>query len=112
MEPRERAADETLMVEWNRQTAGDLGTLDAYEQLFAATPGTTLSKLENFAKHVRRQRLSKFLAHAEIFKRILEVHGSVLDLGVNAGQSLFTWAQLSAIFEPVNYTRAIVGLQF
>jgi hypothetical protein len=37
------------------------------------------------------------------------VHGSILDLGVNSGQSLFTWAHLSAILEPVNYTREIIG---
>ncbi|MFN3145304.1 MAG: class I SAM-dependent methyltransferase [Paracoccaceae bacterium] len=105
----DRTTDETLMVEWNRQTASDRDALDGYEAYFVDTAGTTLSKLENFARHVRRQRLSKFLAHAEIFRRILGVHGSVLDLGVNSGQSLFTWAQLSAIFEPVNYTRMIYG---
>ncbi|MEO6629862.1 MAG: TylF/MycF/NovP-related O-methyltransferase [Aquihabitans sp.] len=105
----DRQDDTTLMVEWNRQTAGNLHAMDAYEELFATTPGSVLSKLENFAKHVRRQRLSKFLAHSEIFRQQLDVHGSVLDLGVNAGQSLFSWAQLSAILEPVNYTRTIIG---
>lgn len=105
----ERADDTTLMVEWNRQTPADLNAMDAYEELFESTPGSVLSKLENFAKHVRRQRISKFLAHSEIFRQQLDVHGSVLDLGVNAGQSLFSWAHLSAIFEPVNYTRLIIG---
>jgi hypothetical protein len=101
--------DETLMVEWNRQTEREQQVLSGYEAFFVDTHGSALSKLENFSRHIRRQRLSKFLAHNEIFQKILNVQGSVLDLGVNSGQSLFTWAQLSAIFEPVNYTRQIFG---
>lgn len=103
------AKDETLMVEWNRQAPENLRSMEFYEALLENTPGSALSKLENFAKHVRRQCLSKFLARADIFRRIVGVHGSILDLGVNAGQSLFTWAQMSAIFEPLNYTRMVIG---
>lgn len=97
------------MVEWNRQTNENLRSMEHYEGLFESANDSTLSKLDNFARHVRRQTLSKFLARAEIYKHILNVHGSILDLGVNAGQSLFTWAQLSAIWEPLNYTRQIIG---
>lgn len=97
------------MAEWNRQTAENINSMEKYELLFEAANESTLSKLDNFARHVRRQPLSKFLARAEIYKNILNVHGSVLDLGVNAGQSLFTWAQLSSIWEPLNYTRQIIG---
>lgn len=104
-----RSTDGSLMVEWNRQTSQNLNSMELYERLFETAEGTVLSKLDNFARHVRRQSLSKFMARAEIYKSILNVHGSILDLGVNAGQSLFTWAQLSAIWEPLNYTRQIIG---
>ncbi len=97
------------MVEWNRQTAQNISAFDSYEALFETDPRSTLSKLETFAKFVRRQALSKFLARATIFQKILNVHGSILDLGVNSGQSLFSWAQLSAIYEPLNYTREVIG---
>jgi hypothetical protein len=97
------------MAEWDRQTSENISAFDLYETLFHETSGTTVGKLEAFAKFTRRQALSKFLARAEIFKRVLGVHGSILDLGVNSGQSLFTWAQLSAIYEPINYTREIIG---
>lgn len=97
------------MAEWNRQTQQNLSAFDAYESLFEMDPGSTLSKLEAFAKFTRRQALSKFLARASIFQKILNVHGSILDLGVNSGQSLFSWAQLSAIYEPLNYTREVIG---
>ena len=37
------------------------------------------------------------------------MHGSIFDFGVFRGSSFFTWQQLSAIFEPYNHTRKIVG---
>jgi 2-polyprenyl-3-methyl-5-hydroxy-6-metoxy-1,4-benzoquinol methylase len=101
--------DETIMAEWNRQTKNDIDAMHGVETLFHGFSGSTLSKLDNFTRHVRRQCLSKFLARSEIFNQILDVHGSILDLGVSAGQSLFTWAQLSSIREPLNYTRKIIG---
>jgi hypothetical protein len=101
--------DEMIMAEWDRQTKKDIEAMEGIESLFDNFSGSTLSKLDNFTRHVRRQCLSKFLARSEIYNQILDVHGSVLDLGVSAGQSLFTWAQLSSIREPLNYTRKIIG---
>lgn len=101
--------DETIMAEWDRQTKSNIEAMEGTEKLYENFPGTTLSKLDNFARHVRRQSLSKFMAREAIFNQILDVHGSILDLGVSAGQSLFTWAQLSSIKEPLNYTRKIIG---
>lgn len=101
--------DTTLMHEWKNQTDKEKQSFDEFANYFETGLGTTISKLENFPKYIRRQRLSKFLAHAELFRKVLNVHGSVIDGGVNAGCSLLTFAQLSAIYEPVNYTRKIIG---
>ncbi|MCG3136830.1 MAG: hypothetical protein HJJLKODD_00666 [Phycisphaerae bacterium] len=101
--------DTTLMHEWKNQTTTERDSFAELGAYFESGLGTTISKLENFPKHVRRQALSKFLARADLFRMILNVHGSVIDGGVNAGCSLMTFAQLSAIFEPVNYTRRIIG---
>jgi hypothetical protein len=101
--------DETLMHEWKSQTKNEIKTFDDLAEYFESGLGSIASKLENFPKYVRRQSLSKFLARADLFRKILDVHGSIIDAGINAGCSLFTFAQLSAIFEPVNYTRKIIG---
>ena len=77
-----RSTDGSLMVEWNRQTSQNLNSMELYERLFETAEGTVLSKLDNFARHVRRQSLSKFMARAEIYKSILNVHGSILDLEI------------------------------
>jgi len=79
------------------------------EELFLKCPDSVETKLENFTKYVRRQKLTHFLAQYEIFKQIIDVKGSIIECGVYRGFGLMTWAQLSAIFEPVNLTRRIYG---
>ena len=79
------------------------------ERYFAESVGTNVLKLENFTKYVSRESITRFLARNEVFKTQLNIHGSILDFGVRRGASLMAWAHLSAIYEPVNYTREIIG---
>jgi hypothetical protein len=58
---------------------------------------------------VSRQSVTKLLARYEIFRQQLEVNGSVVEIGVHRGASLMAWAHFSAILEPVNYLRKVVG---
>ncbi|HBE43983.1 MAG TPA: dTDP-6-deoxy-L-hexose 3-O-methyltransferase [Deltaproteobacteria bacterium] len=80
--------------------------LDAY---FSNSLGTNMDKLRNFAKYVPRQELSVFIAKHDMFQRIIRVHGHIIECGVFLGGGLMTWGQLSAIYEPVNHIRRIVG---
>ena len=66
-------------------------------------------KMENFPKYVKRQNLTRFLVLYEIFNKILNVKGSIVECGVNQGYGVMSWARLSAILEPVNLTRRIYG---
>ncbi len=79
------------------------------EKVFHASSDAVETRLENFPKYVRRQHLTRFLTLYEIFKRVLNVKGSVVECGVNRGYGLMTWAKLSALMEPVNLTRRIYG---
>jgi hypothetical protein len=79
------------------------------ERYFAESVGSNVLKLENFTKYVSREALTRFLARNEAFKKQLDIHGSILDFGVRRGASLMEWLHLSAIYEPVNYSREIVG---
>jgi hypothetical protein len=67
------------------------------------------SKMENFPKYVRRQNLTRFLVLYEIFKRIINIKGSIIECGVNQGYGISSWSKLSAILEPVNLTRRVYG---
>lgn len=82
---------------------------DELNDHFERSLGDTSSKLQNFARYVPRQSLTRFLVKYELFKLILNTQGSIFEVGVLAGGSLFSWAQCSAIFEHLNYQRKIVG---
>lgn len=76
---------------------------------FDESPGTTLQKLGAFPRYVPRQMLATFLARERIFQKIVGIHGHIIECGVFRGAGLFSWANLSSIFEPYNHTRRIVG---
>ena len=77
--------------------------------VFDQSPCSTEQKLANFSKYVRRQTIARFLTHYEIFKRVLDVKGSLVECGVHEGGGLMTWAKLSSTLEPYNYHRKIIG---
>jgi hypothetical protein len=70
---------------------------------------TAKTKFENFTKYVRRQRIARFLAQYEIFKRVMNVKGSIVECGVHHGSGVMAWAKLSTTLEPYNYHRKIIG---
>ncbi len=91
------------------QTQSDRDYSSGMEKFFPDSAGSFGDKLENFPRFVSRQSLSIFLAKNELMKKALPVHGSIVECGVFMGGGLFTWAQLSAIYEPVNHTRRVIG---
>lgn len=100
---RDQLSNAATQTERDREYAGNAGSY------FERSSGTTLDKLNNFPRFVSRQSLSLFLAKQELFKHVVDVHGSVVECGVFAGGGLFTWAQLSAIYEPYNHGRRVIG---
>ncbi len=91
------------------QSPGDYSYREALESYFSESPGTATEKLENFSKYVPRQNMARLLARYEIFKHILDVQGSIVECGVLFGGGLMSFAQLSAILEPYNFQRRIIG---
>ncbi|MDC1174977.1 macrocin O-methyltransferase [Bacteriovoracaceae bacterium] len=71
--------------------------------------GTINEKLSNFPKFVSRQDLSRFLYKYELFKKVIDVHGSIVECGVHMGGGTYAFANLSSILEPYNYQRKIFG---
>jgi hypothetical protein len=79
------------------------------EHCIEDSPFSNLERLQNFPLYTPRQDLTNFLVRYEIFKRVLEVQGSIIECGVLRGGGLMAWAQFSAIFEPTNHQRRVVG---
>jgi len=79
------------------------------KNLFDANPLPWETKMENFPKYVRRQNLTRFLVLYELFKKVMNVKGSIVECGVYHGFGVMSWAKFSAILEHVNLTRRIYG---
>jgi hypothetical protein len=77
--------------------------------VFQEAAGSVADRIDGFPKFASRQALAKFLARYEIFKKILNVNGSIIECGVLHGGGLLTFAKLSSIFESSNHVRKIIG---
>jgi Macrocin-O-methyltransferase (TylF) len=84
-------------------------TLRRVTEHFQDATGTVADKLAAFPRFVPRTDLSRFLVRYELFKSILPVQGSVIECGVMNGAGLFTFANVSALLEPLNHRRQIIG---
>jgi hypothetical protein len=91
------------------QAKFDLDARSALEAYFNDSPGSATEKIENFAKYVPRQNLARFLARYELFRRVLDVQGSIVECGVLFGGGLLSFAKLSTILEPYNFQRRVIG---
>ncbi len=83
--------------------------LSEYGNFIENSPLSNVERFENFALYATRQELAKFLFKTQMFKEILDIHGSIVECGVLYGNGLMTFAHLSSILEPVNFTRKIIG---
>lgn len=91
------------------RTHEEIGYAKGMEDFFEKANGTLTDKLANFTRFTSRQTLAIFLYKYELFKKVLDVHGSILEFGVFRGGGAFSFAQFSAILEPYNYQRRIIG---
>ncbi len=93
----------------SHQTASDRKYYEQMQAFFRNAAGTDLDKVKTFSKFVSPADIGRFLAKAKIFEQILGVHGAIIEGGVFLGGGLMTWAQLSAVLEPLNHVRRIIG---
>lgn len=82
---------------------------DEFYDLFKNTPIPRNEILQNLGLYINRQSLSRMLFMNELYKRIVDVHGIVIEFGVRWGQNLALFESFRGIYEPYNYNRKIVG---
>ena len=76
---------------------------------FTESRNTLETRLDEFPRYIRRQRVTRFLALYEIFKLVVPVKGSIIECGVNNGFGTFSWLHFSSILEPNNIMRRVYG---
>jgi hypothetical protein len=104
----ERKENFSMLSSTNHRES-DIKYYDNLNDYWDSSIGTNLDKLKAFTKYVPLPEFPRLFARYEIFKKILHVHGNIIECGVHQGGGLMTWAILSSIFEPINHIRKIVG---
>lgn len=87
----------------------EIDYLDGMEKILKKSKLSDLEKFFNFPVYSQRQRIAEFLMKYEIFKKIKNIQGSIVECGVLNGFGLMSFAHFSSILEPVNFNRKIIG---
>lgn len=59
--------------------------------------------------YCKRQLVTTALTRIELFKKVLEIQGAIVECGVHKANSLMLYYHLSTILEPYNFHRKIIG---
>jgi len=87
----------------------ELARRDKFLELFRCCPIPDRELLSNLGLFINRQTLSRILFMHNLYQRILDVHGIVVEFGVRWGQNLALFSAFRGMYEPFNYNRKIVG---
>jgi|TARA_Y100000310_G_scaffold291698_1_gene319836 hypothetical protein len=93
----------------SRTKSSELNYRENLDNIISNSSLTNIEKFQNFPKFIPTPDLRKFICKEELYKKIIDVHGVIIEGGVLYGGGLLTWGQLSEIYEPFNYTRKIFG---
>ena len=80
-----------------------------FYDLFKDSPILENELLSNLGLYTSRQTLSRILFMHEIYKKIINTHGVIMEFGVRWGQNLALFENFRGMYEPFNYNRKIIG---
>lgn len=82
---------------------------DKLGNAFEKKVDSSIDKLLEFPKYAPNTSIARFLSRYEVFKKVLDIPGNVIECGVLSGGGLFSFAHISTILEPYNQLRKIIG---
>lgn len=82
---------------------------EKFVELFKSCPIPENELLFQLGLFMKRKHFSRLLYIQELYQKILNVHGVVMEFGVRWGQNLALFESLRGIYEPYNYSRKIIG---
>jgi hypothetical protein len=97
---------------WLEPTPNAAGRQDYLTKLaerFAASDRLLADKLDQFPKYVPSTAVGRFLGRFELYKKIQDIPGAIIEAGVLSGSGLFSFVHFAFLLEPHNFYRRIVG---
>lgn len=92
-----------------RSSGEEIRLRDRLLELFQSCPLPDDELLANLGLFVARPALSRIFLMAELYRKILDIHGVVMEFGTRWGQNLALFHSFRGMWEPYNYTRKIIG---
>ena len=94
---------------FTKSSEKELNLRNQFYENFKNCPMPVEELLSNLGLFINRQNMSRILFFHEIYKKIINVHGVVMEFGVRWGQSLALFESFRGMYEPFNYDRKIIG---
>lgn len=96
-------------IEESRNTPTQMNYYSEMEALMSVSALSYNEIIQDFPVFASRQQITYFLERYELYKKVQDIPGSILELGVAGGFGLMTFAHLCSIFEPTHYVRKLIG---
>src|SRR5271157_162172 len=77
--------------------------------LFKKCPIPDNELLLNLSLFIKRQDMSSLLFMNEIYNKIVNTHGVIMEFGVRWGRNMALFESLRGIYEPFNHNRKLIG---
>jgi len=90
-------------------TKDEISKRKNFIEMLLNTPIPKEELIHNLGLFLNRHTLSRILFMHELYKKILEVHGVIIEFGVRWGQNLSLFTSFRGMYEPFNYNRKIIG---
>jgi len=90
-------------------SSGDTKNYQDFLELFNDSPIPEDEKLYHLGLFIKRQALTRILFLYELYKKILNIHGIIVEFGVRWGQDLALFESFRGMLEPFNHNSRIVG---
>jgi hypothetical protein len=86
----------------------ELNATEVAQRFIRNSPIPDAELVRNLAVYMNRQLLSRILFMQELYRRIIEVHGVVIEFGTRWGQNMAIFHGLRGMLEPFNMNRKLV----
>ncbi len=87
----------------------EISQREKFLDLFKNSPIPDNEILQNLGLYTNRQSLSRILFIHELYQKIINVNGVIMEFGVRWGQNLSLFSSFRGMYEPYNYSRKIIG---
>lgn len=81
----------------------------AFYSLYKNSPIPENEQLSQLGLYMNRMLLSRILFMNDLYKKIINIHGVIMEFGVRWGQNLALFESFRGMYEPFNQNRKIIG---